>query len=280
MYFFCSKNSSISPDKTHPSGWIDQASPEFHGLKAAGLDTVLSETPNCKSCHGVNDSGGTSGVSCYKCHNYPHLVSWNNPADTALFHGVIGLRDSILNCQVCHGTNYKGGRSANSCFTCHTTYPHSYATWVDSLSDTVQFHSAAVIKEGKKAECQACHGIDYTGGTSKRSCYYCHISSPYPHKPAWGDSASSHNFHGASVIAAGNPNECKSCHGTDYKGGNSRVSCFTCHVNFPHPAYWTKPDSLLYHGNIVENSGDAACRLCHGSDLSGGNTGVACADCH
>ena len=38
--------------------------------------------------------------------------------------------------------------------------------------------------------------------------------------------------------------ECKTCHGTDYKGGNSEKSCLTCHADAGGP----------------EN-----CSLCHGS---------------
>lgn len=53
------------------------------------------------------------------------------------------------------------------------------------------------------------------------------------HGDGWLNPASA-NFHGANIKAAGwSLNGCKSCHGNDYKGGNSQSSCFTCHQDGP-----------------------------------------------
>ncbi len=67
------------------------------------------------------------------------------------------------------------------------------------------------------------------------------------HPSGWGDTLDlqNPNFH-AQYIQANklwNLVGCRSCHGTDYTGGNTGVSCRTCHTS---------------------SSGPQSCRLCHG----------------
>lgn len=60
------KDLAVSPSpELHPSGWIDPSSADFHGAWFSGNDWNLN---GCKSCHGGDYSGGTSGVSCNTCH--------------------------------------------------------------------------------------------------------------------------------------------------------------------------------------------------------------------
>lgn len=90
------------------------------------------------------------------------------------------------------------------------------------------------------------------------------------------------------------PSSCYECHGKNLAGGISRVSCFSatrsgisCHPNGPsgHPAGWALPDA---HGAATKaasngQNGLERCRVCHGSDLSGGSINVSClnnAGCH
>jgi len=49
-----------------------------------------------------------------------------------------------------------------------------------------------------------------------------------------------------------------------------------------HPVQWNEQTSMLFHGaKVVENNDFTACQQCHGSALTaGGESGVACADCH
>jgi predicted CxxxxCH...CXXCH cytochrome family protein len=81
--------------------------------------------------------------------------------------------------------------------------------------------------------------------------------------------------------------KCSGCHGSDLRGGISRVSCFsplfngqTCHAKGPsgHPAGWRDPG---LHGATAKSqpgteSGFSSCRNCHGSDFAGGVAGVSC----
>jgi hypothetical protein len=89
------------------------------------------------------------------------------------------------------------------------------------------------------------------------------------------------NFHGNKVMAAGH-NSCKSCHGAEFEGGASGVSCNTCHASYPHPAEWPLFNNPKNHAQFIQNSnGDSSkCRTCHGADLQGGRSGVSCNSCH
>jgi hypothetical protein len=77
---------------------------------------------------------------------------------------------------------------------------------------------------------------------------------------------------------------CSSCHGTDFKGGISGVSCTSCHLGSPtsvHPLDWNPVYSN--HASYVTANGTNACsnQYCHGSLLTGvANSGPSCTSCH
>ena len=65
---------------------------------------------NCTSCHGSDLSGGSSGQSCYACHNNSdHTI---NQQGTKHFDG------SRSSCTACHGPNNTGGLGP-ACTSCH-----------------------------------------------------------------------------------------------------------------------------------------------------------------
>jgi predicted CxxxxCH...CXXCH cytochrome family protein len=69
--------------------------------------------------------------------------------------------------------------------------------------------------------------------------------APGVHGAGW-TSPSSPNFHGTYIISQKwNLSTCKTCHGNDYSGGNTGLSCYKCH----HDA-----------------GGPEACTTCHGGD--------------
>ena len=88
-----------------------------------------------------------------------------------------------------------------------------------------------------------------------------------------------------------NREKCTECHGSDYKGGISNVSCssasvddVTCHPNgpFEHPEGWADAAS---HGTAAKASPDSThgflyCQGCHGEDYSGGPIKISCFTCH
>lgn len=78
---------------------------------------------------------------------------------------------------------------------------------------------------------------------------------------------------------------CAQCHGANYNGGISWISCTSCHmggVNSVHPANW---GSYAYarHSDYVRSNGTGECAnaWCHGTDLAGINeSGPSCTLCH
>ena len=65
-YVGCSEvenNLTTAPELgIHPSGWADTASSQFHGKYI--YDNNAWNLTQCKSCHGGDYKGGTTGSSC------------------------------------------------------------------------------------------------------------------------------------------------------------------------------------------------------------------------
>jgi hypothetical protein len=124
-------------------------------------------------------------------------------------------------------------------------------------------HPAAFL--ANSGSCIECHGADMAGGISKVSCFSvsfedqsCHPGGPRGGHPAGWAAASSH---GAGAKAAGGFASCKVCHGSDFTGGATGLSCFGCHgVRAPHPR---KPwrGALSHTGTEASNA--AVCAQCH-----------------
>src|SRR5512143_1622893 len=155
----------------HPEGWVQSASSEFHGtyVKARGYDTK-----ECQPCHAAPLNGGTSKTSCFKCHAlYPHSSEWTQTS-AANFHGrfLKAMAYDAQECQTCHGATYTGGTSGVPCFGCHTSYPHADQWIVGGAAGSHGLYLKG--KNWSSAECQACHGSDYAGGTSGMACFMCH----------------------------------------------------------------------------------------------------------
>ncbi|MBN1350442.1 hypothetical protein JXJ21_13590 [candidate division KSB1 bacterium] len=107
--------------------------------------------------------------------------------------------------------------------------------------------------------------------------------SPLPsvaHPDGWREKVSE-DFHGTKVLEAGYTS-CKNCHGNDLAGGESEVSCFQCHITYPHVSGWTLIGASEFHGNYIrgKNWSMASCQKCHGDDYRGGRSKSSCFDCH
>ena len=146
-----------------------------------------------------------------------------------------------------------------------------------SVATSSDFHGARVAQDGTNF-CTSCHGPALLGDAVVPGCYDCH-DGPGGHPSYWKDAAEP--FHGTEVALHG-PTACATCHGETYQGGWSEVSCYTCHAGGPsgHPEGWLDKRAHTFHGLEVSLQGDDDCRRCHGNDLMGGTSGVACADCH
>lgn len=91
----------------------------------------------------------------------------------------------------------------------------------------------------------------------------------YPHTSAFKTAT-----HGK--IFQANAKSCQTCHGDDYRGGSSKISCNSCHQSFPHTASFKQTTE---HGSKYLEDRNS-CTTCHGKDLKGGSAKVACLNCH
>jgi len=108
----------------HQQGWLNPTSAGFHGKAIEAENWNMN---SCKSCHGADFSGGTSGSSCMTCHS-------NGPQA----------------CNVCHGNSEHinppkaiNGNTLNTQIGVGAHVQHM-------LSDTTQRYSAIV-------KCNECH---------------------------------------------------------------------------------------------------------------------------
>jgi len=270
--------------------------PENHGL-----NSIVNGQATCQGCHGSDFLGGLSNISCRDCHDayphgedweeigsnvscytchslYPHALNWESPQSHGLY--LIQPETDKAECQGCHGTDFLGGNSGTSCIFCHDPYPHptGWAVWDN--------HGNYAMSNGNNTCATACHGVDFSGGDTGVKCIDCH--RPYPHNADWTtvDNPSNHGkFYVESYVIPPviSNDECASnCHGTDFSGGGSTVSCDSCHDEgvFPHfdqgQILWNPTGHQL---PVNPPGSDAVCRECHSDYLKGPDGGSVTAAC-
>lgn len=124
-----------------------------------------------------------------------------------------------------------------------------------------------------KDQCLSCHGVDGSGGSANVSCTKCHQDGGgrFPHPKNWVMA----DQHSTEFMKS--PQSCSTCHGADWKGGTSKVSCLQCHENYPHPLKWSSPEN---HGKayvLIKEKKD--CLNCHQSNKVPANA-TRCDSCH
>lgn len=94
-------------------------------------------------------------------------------------------------------------------------------------------------------------------------------------------------FHGKMVLeSARKANNCASCHGEDFKGGTTGVSCVSsgCHPAYPHPEGFAEQTTGGKHVDFIMDQAKwnlETCQACHGSDYAGNGTAAKnCRTCH
>ena len=227
----------------HGTGWNDSLSADFHG---AYLKSVSFSSKNCQQCHAPNYQGGTSGVSCFKCHTqYPHQTGWLDTT-AANFHGVslktVGF--NLQSCQTCHAQNFQGGTSGVSCYGCHTLYPHAPG-WTQPSS--ALFHGAEIMAAQWNMDgCKTCHGTNYNG-IATGSNVGCMSS-------------------GCHVDANGNqksPEACNTCHGT-FTGSANDVASWAPPRSITGDSSTTSRGVGAHQGHLRATFGKTLkCQECH-----------------
>jgi len=100
------------------------------------------------------------------------------------------------------------------------------------------------------------------------------------HPKTWMQESSA-DFHGQIVVSRGY-SSCQECHGEEFSGGETGVSCYGCHKAFPHKTDWMEIGSAGFHGAYIQsqNYDMHPCQECHGKDYSGGRAHKSCLECH
>jgi len=145
----------------------------------------------------------------------------------------------------------------------------------------LQVHYTEYIKSPD--QCRNCHGSTtdpaLAGGIAKVSCFTCHTAVNHPAN--WAD----HTQHGrqgvqlapvatndtTAPVMAGLAH-CAKCHGSDYLGGITGVSCKACHTKAPHPDKpWNGQNAGVVTHYMTDQANAPACFACHafGANFTG-----------
>lgn len=256
--------------------------------------TDSGNAPVCNQCHanGANAPRGPSSpappgtpLGCFNstlCHGPrpAHISGWSNPD----LHGPAakatpGAASGFSYCQVCHGSSFADGSVGVGCLdgvACHRVpAPHSPTPWrggARTHTTTDQLNAPV---------CGICHAAPGLIPGATFGCFnntLCHGQVQHPAGWATDHSVSARlNNAGCGTLA---------CHGADFSGGASGISCFRCHLGGPnagagiqHPNRW--PDPFISHrsyiGNLNGNATSCApapsprgvniAQYCHGVNL-------------
>jgi len=247
----------------HPGGW-----------KTAHPGQALAGVSACTKCHEMSVIKVGSGIpTCMTtgCHHQT-VPGW---ADSSI-HGTRAKvsadptsAGSLASCSICHGTDFSGGASAKTCFTCHgVNAPHPPKPWRTS-GGTLWSHTTTDTSNA--AACAQCH---YPGSPNNPAghpatpapagtqpgCYnatLCHADAGAPHAlgAIWKDPTSS-AYHG--IEAKKDLKYCQSCHGTPgttkFDGGSATTACSSCHSKTTgagaHPTTWHQASVNTFPGYV------------------------------
>ncbi len=219
----------------HGIGFADASSSNFHAkyIKSKNYDLQL-----CKSCHGGDFTGGTTGQSCNTCHNKP-----NGPENCTTCHGSVNaappkdLSDNVSPASRGVGAHQKhllGGiiGKAVACTECHsvpatvTAAGHFDAT----PNAEVAFDTTSVFHKANAS---------YTSATVSCANTYCH-----------GNFTGGNNLTVAWNNNSGTAAECGTCHGDKSKSTVKEKA-------FPVSGHTFAPitaDCSTCHGSVVNAS--------------------------
>ncbi len=201
----------------HPPGWAD---PAQHG-RAANAQGVTG----CKTCHGANLDGGSSGVSCASCHG----AAWQS------------------NCTWCHGTKTAGWTSAQLRL---AAPPRGTQGETATTARAVGAHARHLAGGtlGPALACVECHAVPadlgHLDGTAQVT--FGAGARRGGANPAWNGVGCSATYCHGGTLAGGGSNTAPS-----WIGGASQVACGACHGT---------PPSTGKHG---DHAGEASCSDCH-----------------
>jgi len=284
----------------HGPAWMDQAGPSFHAYSAnLGLT-------GCRSCHATDLSGGIAGVACGSCHDAglpagvaswrvncvmchggtdnrtgaPPRATWGRSSDPVRVgahtaHVAGSALAPAFDCGLCHL------KPADALAAGHIDAPTAGVTFAGlALDPTAGSPAAAWDRPSATCSNTYCHGATlgggslktpvWTSGASQAACGTCHGAPPPSPHPSLDT----------------NLRSCNICHNktVDVDGNVIPPAAGGLHLDglveaTGHEPSWTDPASPGFHAFSADR-GLATCTPCHGADLSGGISTVACARCH
>ena len=202
---------------------------------------------------------GEGDDECGECHGTPPAAPHPVATDCRACHAGTILADGKLDTAGGLHGNGTADTEYTGCDVCHGAPPAAPHPEGDDCSAC---HPGTVLADGT---------IDHAGGKHANgtvdaeisSCDACHGNPPAPPHPAETDCST---CHGKTVLADGS---------IDIEGGFHQNGAVD--VSSPHPEGYTAPDA---HGADFNAGGPAACTDCHGTDLTGGTSGLSCETCH
>ena len=203
-----------------------------------------------------------------------HPAAWINPTSMNN-HGATVESEGSESCTDCHGLDLGGSGSVSGCTACHFDVLGSRIPSGSAWTHGATPHDALI---GQSKVCNNCHTVYRKFGLLPASCHDCHGTggATHPLGSAWLDRKSG-TFHG--IPAKQDISQCAACHGNDYKGGSSGVSCAQCHFG---PSGSKGPSGWTHHTTSHKRLGSSmtVCNQCHSLDRTYGNGPSSCHDCH
>ncbi|MBI5015848.1 MAG: hypothetical protein HZB55_10205 [Deltaproteobacteria bacterium] len=280
------------PGNVHADGF---AAASVHG------PTAKADLTFCQQCHATPPTGGagrnprfnvpqgTLASGCETCHlqGTAHATNWQGQDGNRLSHRTAG--NLTVACALCHGADLHGGSSAAgpSCFSASFTNPDGATTachgggylsprpfhpsrWV-STHTTVA--STTATQTTCTTECHAANGTTTVNGIP--GCAVCHFGPTGTKVPAGVTWTHGTSHSGLAAYEA----VCNQCHTITRGLGNGPAACHDCHAFHPLGQPWMDKKSTTFHG-LSAAASLTSCAPCHGSDYTGGTSGVSCFQCH
>ncbi len=290
----------------HDADWVDRTKPTFHAFTAnQGLG-------KCQGCHLPDLSGGATGVACTQCHDgavagawgcvlchggtdnatgAPPKATWGNAGDPNRGGGVA---DPVrVGAHTAHVAQSDLAPELG-CAVCHVTPASIFAPGHVDDQTTAQVVFGGLAVNGRtpaptwsrtSATCSNtyCHGAGMTGGTGgtpdwtkvgqgEAACGTCHgipPLAPHPVVDTTAGLAPCSTCHPLTIDATGRlipPRE-----GGKHLNGTLEA--------MGHDQLWMDTSSSSFHAYAVDRNLEG-CTGCHGAQLEGGATRVACTKCH
>ncbi|HWR26762.1 MAG TPA: hypothetical protein VN316_02685, partial [candidate division Zixibacteria bacterium] len=247
----------------HKSGWIHNSTLDRPALNATNASSY------CQKCH-ADKGKHNNTLDCSSCH-------FNSSSNDTIHPIKYLLQNATYN---------TGNSTAVTCITCHQT------TAVDSKLSRTPPKIPSPMYHSDNASNGTIWNSYWTSNNSLTSCLYCHGDTKH-NATALGRP---NNWKGNNTInsSLNASTWCSSCHYQGYSNYSNMTSTFASLSVPPEITNGTYASNIYnrsnYYNHSLKNYTDAACRLCHGMNISSAASITSfvhnvtmvntCTDCH